>query len=147
MEEKSLIKLRTEKLGELNIKTEDIITFDEGILGYEDYKQYVIVNFEECRPFEWLICVEDPMIAFPIINPLPLFTDYNPLDSVEEVQSLHIEDRGDVETFCIVTLGEDPAQVTINLKGPILVNMGNNKGKQVVLTEDYYNLHHPLVKT
>ncbi len=51
-----------------------------------------------------------------------------------------------VEIFCIVNIGDDASNVTINLKGPILVNMINNKGKQFVLTDDYYALHYPLVQ-
>lgn len=145
-EETDTINLSTQKLGDLCIKKENIITFKCGILGFEELKEFVIVNVEECRPFEWLVSVENPVITFPIINPVPFFTDYNPIRYIADLASLEIKDIKNVEIFCIVTLGDKPENVTINLKGPLLINMENRMGKQFVLTEDYYSLNHPLIK-
>lgn len=140
------LSLSTEKFGNLRIEKENVITFDSGILGFEDLKQFVIVSIEECLPFEWLVAVKDPLIAFPVLNPMPFFTDYNPIKSASNLSSLGIKDAKNVEMFCTVTLGDSPSDVTINLKGPIIINMKNKKGMQLVLTEDYYSLHHPLVR-
>lgn len=147
LENSSILNLSTEKFGNLRIEKENIITFENGILGFEDLKEFVIVDIEECLPFEWLVSVKDPLIAFPILNPMPFFTDYNPMQSINDLTSLNIKDKKSVEVFCTVTLGNNPSNVTINLKGPILINMKNKKGKQFVLIEDYYSLHHPLVRT
>jgi flagellar assembly factor FliW len=146
VKENNMLNLSTEKFGNLRIEKENIITFEDGIFGFEELKQFVIVNIEECRPFEWLISVENPLIAFPVINPVPLFTDYNPIESIDDLTPLGITNKKYVETFCIVTMNDQPTNVTINLKGPILVNMKNKTGKQFVLTEDYYSLHHPLIR-
>lgn len=145
-ENDSIVNLSTEKFGNLHIKKKNIIAFDNGVLGFEDLRQFVIVNIEECLPFEWLVSVEDPLIAFPILNPMPFFTDYNPMKSLFDLAPLASNDKEDLEIFCMVTLGNSPTDVTINLKGPIFVNMKNKKGKQCVLTEDYYSLHHPLLR-
>lgn len=147
LENSSTLNLSTEKFGNLRIEKENIITFDNGILGFEDLKQFVIVDIEECLPFEWLVPVKDTLIAFPILNPMPFFTDYDPLKSIGDLSSLGTRNTKNVEIFCTVTLGNSPSDVTINLKGPIIINMKNKKGRQFVLTEDYYSLHHPLVRT
>mgnify|MGYP003454904572 FL=1 len=142
----NIVNLSTEKFGNLRIEKENVINFENGMLGFEDLKQFVIVDIEECLPFEWLVSVKDTSVAFPILNPMPFFTDYNPTNSIGDLSLLGIKDTKNVEVFCTVTLGNSPSDVTINLKGPILVNMKSKKGKQFVLTEDYYSLHHPLVK-
>ncbi|MEK7699644.1 MAG: flagellar assembly protein FliW [Planctomycetota bacterium] len=142
----SSLNISTQKLGDLSIKKENIITFKEGLFGFENLKEFVIINIEECRPFEWLVSVENPEITFPIINPVPFFTDYRPMDHIEDLTELEIKDPKSVETFCIVTLGNKPENATVNLKGPILINTQNKVGKQFVLLEDYYSLNHPLVK-
>ncbi|MFN3531105.1 MAG: flagellar assembly protein FliW [Candidatus Brocadia sp.] len=147
LENSNTLNLSTEKFGNLRIEKENIITFDNGILGFEDLKQFVIVDIEECLPFEWLISVKEPLIAFPILNPMPFFTDYDPLKSIDDLSSLGTRNTKNVEIFCTVTLGNSPSDVTINLKGPIIINMKNKKGRQFVLTEDYYSLHHPLVRS
>ncbi|MBE7445059.1 MAG: flagellar assembly protein FliW [Planctomycetia bacterium] len=145
-EKGNTVNLSTEKFGNLRIAKENILTFENGMLGFEDLKQFVIIDIDECLPFEWLVSVKDPSVAFPILNPMPFFTDYNPAESIGDLLSLGIKDAKNVEVFCTVTLGNSPTDVTINLKGPILINMKNKTGKQFVLTEDYYNLHHPLVR-
>ncbi|MCR4292866.1 MAG: flagellar assembly protein FliW [Candidatus Kuenenia sp.] len=146
MEQKKMETLKTEKLGELSYNKEDVISFEDGIVGYEELKQFILVNFPDCRPFEWLVSVDNPLVALPVINPVPLFTDYDPLKKIDDVSALEMGNKEKVEIFCIVNIGDDASNVTINLKGPILINMENNKGKQFVLTDDYYALHYPLVQ-
>lgn len=142
------ISLSTEKYGKIKIEKENIIIFVKGILGFEELRQFVIVNAVECRPFELLVSVENPMVAFPVINPIPLFIDYDPLKlaTASDLAPLKINSEKDAEALCIVTLGNRPEDVTVNLKGPILVNMKDRRGKQVVLADERYSLTQPLIR-
>lgn len=146
LKESSMVNLSTNNFGNLSIEKENIITFEQGLLGFEELKQFAIIDVEECLPFEWLVSVEDPIVAFPILNPTLLFSDYKPSLTKDDLVLLDIKKEMDVEMFCIVTLGEKPENVTLNLKGPILINMKNKMGKQVVLAEDYYSLNQSLIQ-
>ena len=146
LKESSMVNLSTNNFGNLSIEKENIITFEQGLLGFEELKQFAIIAVEECLPFEWLVSVEDPIVAFPILNPTLFFSDYKPSLSKDDLVLLDIKKEKDVEMFCIVTLGKKPEDVTLNLKGPILINMKNKIGKQVVLTEDYYSLNQQLIR-
>ncbi|MEK7852425.1 MAG: flagellar assembly protein FliW, partial [Planctomycetota bacterium] len=57
--------LSAPKLGEVLVKKENIITFKDGLLGFEDLREFVILDIEEWRPFEWLVSVENPDVTFP----------------------------------------------------------------------------------
>ena len=144
--EDRMVNLSTNNFGNLRIEKENIITFEQGLLGFEELKQFAIIDVEECLPFEWLVSVEEPAVAFAILNPTLLFSDYKPSLTKDELVLLDIKKEMDVEMFCIVTLGETPENVTLNLKGPILINMKNKMGKQIVLTEDYYSLNQQLIR-
>ena len=144
--EDRMVNLSTNNFGNLRIEKENIITFEQGLLGFEELKQFAIIDLEECLPFEWLVSVEDPIVAFPILNPTLFFSDYKPSLSKDDLISLNIKKEKDVEMFCIVTLDKKPENVTLNLKGPILINMKNKMGKQVVLAEDYYSLNQLLIR-
>ncbi len=146
MKESSMVNLSTNNFGNLSVEKENIITFEQGLLGFEELKQFAIIDVEECLPFEWLVSVEDPIVAFPILNPTLFFSDYKPSLSKDDLVLLDIRKEKDVEMFCIVTLGKKPEDVTLNLKGPILINMKNKMGKQVVITEDYYSLNQQLIR-
>lgn len=137
--------LSAEKFDRLSISKENIITFEDGILGFDDVKQYVLLHIEECRPFEWLVSVDNPLVSFAILNPAPYFSDYNPMEFLD-VASLGFGDAKNIETFCIVMLGKNASDTTMNLKGPLLIDMEKKIGKQIVRTEDYYSLHHPLIR-
>ena len=146
LKESSMVNLSTNRFGNLIIEKENIITFEQGLLGFEELTQFAIIAVEECLPFEWLVSLEDPVVAFPILDPTLLFSDYKPSLTKEDLVLLGIKNEMDVEMFCIVTLGETPKNVTLNLKGPILINMKNKMGKQIVLTEDYYSLNQQLIR-
>ena len=146
VKESSMVNLSTNNFGNLSIEKENIITFEQGLLGFEELKQFAIIDVEECLPFEWLVSVEDPIVAFPILNPTLFFSDYKPSLSKDDLVLLNIKKEKDVEMFCIVTLDKKPENVTLNLKGPILINMKNKMGKQVVLAEDYYSLNQQLIR-
>ena len=146
LKESSMVNLSTNNFGNLSIEKENIITFEQGLLGFEELKQFAIIDVEECLPFEWLVSVEDPIVAFPILNPTLFFSDYKPSLSKDDLVSLNIKKEKDVEMFCIVTLDKKPENVTLNLKGPILISMKNKMGKQVVLAEDYYSLNQLLIR-
>ena len=146
LKESSMVNLSTNRFGNLIIEKENIITFEQGLLGFEELTQFAIIAVEECLPFEWLVSLEDPVVAFPILDPTLLFSDYKPSLTKEDLVLLGIKNEMDVEMFCIVTLGETPKNVTLNLKGPILINMKNKMGKQIVLTEDYYSLNQSLIQ-
>ena len=146
LKESSMVNLSTNRFGNLIIEKENIITFEQGLLGFEELTQFAIIAVEECLPFEWLVSLEDPVVAFPILDPTLLFSDYKPSLTKEDLVLLDIKNEMDVEMFCIVTLGETPKNVTLNLKGPILINMKNKMGKQIVLTEDYYSLNQLLIQ-
>ena len=145
-ESSTVVNLSTHRFGNLIIEKENIITFEQGLLGFEELTQFAIVAVEECLPFEWLVSLEDPVVAFPILDPTLLFSDYKPSLTKEDLVLLDIKNEMDVEMFCIVTLGETPENVTLNLKGPILINMKNKMGKQIVLTEDYYSLKQSFIQ-
>ena len=145
-ESSTVVNLSTHRFGNLIIEKENIITFEQGLLGFEELTQFAIVAVEECLPFEWLVSLEDPVVAFPILDPTLLFSDYKPSLTKEDLVLLDIKNEMDVEMFCIVTLGETPKNVTLNLKGPILINMKNKMGKQIVLTEDYYSLNQSFIQ-
>jgi flagellar assembly factor FliW len=128
-----------------DIKENNVLTFHDGILGFEDCKRYVIVSLEEVWPFEWLLSTDNPTIGFPIVNPLVFCPDYAPNVPVDELEALEIEEPTDVEMFCIATIANnDLNEATVNLKGPIIVNTAKNIAKQVVLCDDVYSVHHPI---
>lgn len=139
--------LKTKHFGEIEIKEGDIISFADGIPGFEKLFKYVIIeNPDEDIPFKWLQCVDDPSLAFVIINPFVFKKDYEFDMPQNAIEKLHIKSHEDINIYTIVVIPEDINKMTANLAAPIVINVVNRKGKQVFLEDDRYHKRHLILE-
>jgi flagellar assembly factor FliW len=115
-----------------------------GILGFEQYKEYMLLANPAELPFAWLRVADSASLAFVVINPFIVMPDYAPDIPDTDVEFLDLKDPNDALLFSIVTLrGQNHA--TINLKGPIVINRHTRTGKQVIIANaGNYSVEHPL---
>lgn len=141
------MKLNTRHFGEIQIDKVRIITFPEGLLGFEDKREFIIINStEEGLPFQWLQSIDDPGLAFVIINPFLFRKDYEFDISQSVVEMLKIEDQKDLIIYTIVVIPEDISKMTANLAGPIIINTNHKLGKQIVLEDKRYKTKHLILE-
>ncbi len=105
--------ITSSNFGELEIQPETIFFFENGILGFDELKNFVLVTEEETEPFKWLLSVDEPEIVFPILSPWHIIENYNP------GKNFNIDSQ---IFFSIVTLDDGQGNITVNLKAPILLN-------------------------
>ena len=65
-------------LGNIEYDEEGALFFPEGLYGYDQYNRFLIWSQEKFFPFEWLVCLEEPTLIFPVIDPMVVISDYNP---------------------------------------------------------------------
>ncbi|NUU99494.1 hypothetical protein XO12_04805 [Marinitoga sp. 1154] len=131
------------KFGELEISDDEIITFENGIPGFENLKEFYVYFSKDTFPIQWLISLENPDITFPIIDPILVRADYSFELSKDLVEYLNINNPEDVKIFSIMTIPHgDPDNITVNLKAPIVISKVNNKGIQIILDNELYHLKH-----
>lgn len=129
------IRINTIHFGELEIEANHIYSFPEGLFGFEDLTSYVLISEEETEPFKWLISIDNPDIGFPLISPYFIEPEYNPGKNIDF----------DVEVpLCVVTLGDKNTNMTVNLKAPVMFNVKELIGKQIILLSDKYSTTHSI---
>lgn len=122
-----------------------IITFKEGIPGFEDYRDYVLVlNEDEENPFHKLQAVEEESVAFYVVNPFLIINDYDFKLKESTVKQLEIESEKDLAVFSIVKIPEKLEDMTVNLSAPIVINSKSKLGKQIVLDDSSYSVRHRI---
>jgi len=133
--------LNTKHFGEIEIEEDKIIMFQDGLLGFEDIKKYtIILNSDKDVPFHWLQAVDEPNLAFVITNPFLFKQDYS-FDIPDKIlEQLEILEKQDVAVFSIAVVPEEMEKMTINLRGPLVINVEKQKGKQLVLDGEGYDL-------
>lgn len=123
----------------------DIITFKDGIPGFDNLKQFILFNIEESN-YCILQSIEDANVGFILISPFDVMKDYE-FEIDEEVEKeLGVHDISDISVLNTVTLNNDINKITTNLRAPIVINFKEKKGKQIVLNNDSYLIKYPLFK-
>jgi len=129
------LKIKNSQFGNIEIEKDNIIYFPDGLLGFEDVKKFTILTLTEYEPFQWLVGVEED-ITFPIVSPLLVLQDYDPVITRDQMSVLGDFDEKNLLMYLIVTINSQTKKTTANLRGPLIINMENKKGVQIVLEEE-----------
>lgn len=126
------------------ISTESIIRFDEGLIGFYDFKSFQLIETEEIAPFRWLQSTDRPEIGFLVIDPSLVVRDYKDVIPRRQWESLGVgrAEAGSVLVMCAVG---HTSSATGNFQAPLLVNFRKKTAKQVILTETGLTSRHPLL--
>lgn len=116
------------------------ILFEKGIPGFENYRYFNVNIVEGIKRFYHIVSKEDSNIGFISISPFDIKKDYEIDLDDEFIKELDIKDEKDVLVICLITLGKSLKDSTVNLKAPIIINIKNNRGKQLILQDDKYKI-------
>lgn len=134
------MKISTLRFGNIEIEDEEVIFFAEGLLGFEAYHRFVILNNEDGSPFRWLQCVEDGNLAFVIIEPLNFMFEYNIEISDSDQNFLKLTRAEDAILYTIVSIPDNPHDMTANLQGPLLINAVNRQARQIISSNPHHSV-------
>jgi len=121
-----------------------IITFVNGLLGLEQYKRYVLLDHQGTDIIKWLEALDEPNIALPVASPFTFFPDYAPKISQESLLQLNITSEEEALVLCVLTIGSNINEITMNLKAPIIINVNTLTADQVIVENPDYNVREPL---
>ncbi|MFZ4199861.1 MULTISPECIES: flagellar assembly protein FliW [Lysinibacillus] len=139
------MKIATKFLGEVEISEQDILTFEHGLLGLEEEREFILLPIDADLPLAILQSVERPEIGFVVAYPFAFKKDYSFDISEEDLEQLHLEKEENVLTYSIVTMKDTFQDSTINLLAPLIINMEKKYGKQIVLQDSKsYPLRFPM---
>lgn len=134
----------TSRFGQLEVDEKRLITFDQGILGFPEQNEYALIQTGQGSGFYWLqsVCTDD--LAFVVCDPRLFVADYQVPVKLEELHTIGLSDPEEAQVFVIVNKIDD--LLTGNLQGPLVVNVGNRQGRQLVLSDKRYSTRHPLMR-
>lgn len=145
-EESLLLKVATSRFGEIEVQEKDLILLPSGLIGFPELRKYVLLDHDKESPFKWLQSLDDGAIAFVLINPLLFKPDYAVEVNEEEVADLEIQTEEDAVISVIITMPTNPQNMTANLKAPLIFNLKNRKGKQIILSAVEYTTRHNIME-
>lgn len=126
--------------GTIVYEEDEIITFEKGVPGFQDLKNFVIKEVGEDSPFSILQSIEDKEIGFILISPFLVNDKYEINLSKEIINNLKIKSPDEVLLYSIVTLNSNMKGITANLKAPIIINLDTKKAEQYIIDKDTYKI-------
>ena len=135
------MRITTRFFGEIEIDDQKILHFEKGLIGFENLKKFTLIynsEGESSQNIIWLQSLDEPMVAFPMINPFHVLTDYNPVINDEVLDSLGELSEENTALFLTLTVPSDISKMTTNLKAPIVVNADTKRGCQVIAENPEY---------
>ncbi|MGD9140495.1 MAG: flagellar assembly protein FliW [bacterium] len=140
------MNIKTSRFGEVAIDDDAVISMPEGMLGFSEITRYVLIQHRDGSPFLWYQAVDEPNLAFVVVDAFTFFPDYEIVMSTDDVEVLDCKKPGDLAVFLVVVIPDNPEEMTANLRGPLVINVSNKVARQVVLTDDKYSPHHSIME-
>ncbi len=136
--------IQTSRFGHIEVSPEDTIHFAEGLLGFVDLEKFVLLDDPNDEIFAWLQSCEEPSIAFPVLEPELFLESFQVKIGMSDLKQLKATTEKELRPFCIITIPEDPTQMTANLKAPIMINVTHKMGRQCVLQDNKLEIREPI---
>ncbi|MBP3702659.1 MAG: flagellar assembly protein FliW [Lachnospiraceae bacterium] len=141
--------VQTRYFGEINLSEDKIISLERGLIGFDEYKRFTLLydNEKEERPaISWLQSLDEPSLALPVVSPLLVKPDYNPVVEDELLMNIGELTEENIIILLTLTVPENIKDMTANLKAPIIINSDTRKGVQLIVENQDYEVKYNAYK-
>lgn len=141
------MRLNTRLFGEIEVADDKLITFPNGIIGFPDMTKFTLIYDEEQGTsvgIRWLQSLDEPAFAMPVMDPLVVKADYNPEVDDELLKNIGSVNMENILVLVTVTVPSDLTKMTVNLQGPIIINVEERKACQVIVDAEGCSVKYPI---
>jgi flagellar assembly factor FliW len=133
------MKVETFLFGSIEVNPEQVIEFPAGLLSFEQNRRFTLVHETDAGdPVSFTLqSLDDPNLAFQIIDPAALGFSYELSLSDEETRAIKLSDPADVAVALVLYKQEGKATAGLgaNLRAPLIINTRARLGLQKLLTK------------
>jgi flagellar assembly factor FliW len=130
------MKVNSYLFGEIDVNPETVLTFPQGLAGFEDKTRYTMVHeaVEGEAPTSYTLqSLEDPALALQIVDPTLLGFDYHLLLNEAEESAIEFDDNAEVAVMLVINKSES-GELGANIKAPLVINIKKRLGLQKITT-------------
>ena len=136
--------VQSTRFGELDIAEDQVLEFPHGMPGFAEEKKFAFMEYQPESPFYFLQSVTDANLAFLMIDPFKFFNDYEFAMDDTLLAEIGLSDENPPLVFNIATVKDKIENMTVNLAGPVLVNVRDRKAAQWVIEKTVFPTKYPL---
>lgn len=143
-------RILTKHIGKLDYTEDSLLMFSSGIAGFETYRSFVFFHKPDTEPLVFMQSLDDPELCFILLPILVIDSGYRLEMSQDEMEEIGLpldrQPRIGQDVFCAALIcAGSIAPPTANLMAPVVVNLSNRMGVQVIQSGSGYSHQHPLL--
>ncbi|MCB1176752.1 MAG: flagellar assembly protein FliW [Leptospiraceae bacterium] len=143
-----MIEIDSKPFGKISIDESQILSFPAGILGFEDFTKFALIEEADDSVFKWLQSLDQVDLAFILIQPELFLSDYKPIIPKTELESIGLTSVDDSLKMVIVSIpGDDISSMTANLQGPIIINKSTHVGRQFISRDESHSVRKKILES
>ena len=133
------ITVPTSRFGDIEVEQDKIITMTTPFLGFPEDKNFIIRSHSKDSPFMWFQSLDNPNLAFVVVQATTVIPDYKPAIPKSIKTELKCNDKNhDILLVLTIPQGK-PKEMTANLLGPIVLNPEDKLSCQVLLDPNKFD--------
>ena len=137
--------IETKLFGEITVDESKLISFPQGIIGFPELKDFLLIHDGEgSDSIKWMQSIQEPAFAMPVVDPLSIIPDYNPDIEDELLKPLDGVTQDNMLVLVTITVPKEIEKMSVNLKGPIIINSEARKAGQLIIDDDKYQVKYPI---
>lgn len=141
------MRIETRIFGAVEITDDKIITFENGIIGFPELKRFTLLHDDEAGTdagIRFLQSIEEPGFAMPVMDPLIVKQDYDPVVEDELLAGIGELNENNLLVMVTVTVPSDLTKMSVNLQGPIIINVEKRLAVQLIVENKDYPVKYPI---
>ena len=139
-----LMQVQTTRFGTVDVAGDRVLTFSSGLLGFASYQQFVLLQPDEDGVFYWLQSADAPELAFVVTDPRLWADNYQAVIRPEQLDLMGMSAIEEAQLFVIVNKYDNT--LTGNFQGPLVINLKNQQGMQLVLADRQWTTRHEIAR-
>ncbi len=148
-----MMNIETTRFGTVTVADDRVIEFPKGLLGFPARTRFVLLEstdqalVQETKSdcyFWWLQSADQPDLAFVVTDPTLFVKGYTVPMHPEQLAALGMASLNEAQVFVIVNKTDHV--LSGNLQGPLVVNVRDRHGEQLVLSDRRYTTRVPLME-
>ena len=137
--------IETKLFGTIEVDENKLISFPQGIVGFPELKDFMLIHDGEGNgSIRWMQSIQEPAFAMPVVDPLSIIPEYNPDIEDELLKPLGGVNQENMLVLVTITVPKEIEKMTVNLKGPIVINSESLKASQLIIDDDKYAVKYPI---
>ena len=139
------MEIVTPQLGSIKYQEKEIITFPDGLYGFEHLKKFLFISDKQDTIFFYLQSIDDVDITFILARPKDIVKNYVLMISKVDMAKIKAENELDLQDYVIITIPKDVENISANLLGPVVINERLNIAAQLISKNTEYSTKHKIL--